>query len=115
MLKSKFAVFLHWFPVEQAESDFHLAGAPNKNELKFFERLSQNERVVRLLEKLKTLVKEGDKEYNPGDKQMDETEDLLKTITMRTKTSTFFTKNEHSKTLDKRDAMTMAKKKHFSD
>jgi len=46
---------------------------------------------------------------------MDEKEDLLKAITMRAKTSTFLTKNEHSKTLHKRDAMTMAKKKHFSD
>ena len=56
---------MHWFPVEQAESDFQLAGAPDINELKFFERLSQNERVMRLLEKLKTLVEEEDKKYEP--------------------------------------------------
>ena len=59
---------MHWFPVEQSESDFQLAGAPDINELKFFERLSQNERVMRLLEKLKTLVEEEDKKYEPINK-----------------------------------------------
>ena len=122
---NQFAAILRWFPVGLAQSDSYVPDYSADSALKHFETLPQNEldeifrthpeRIFSLLEKLKTLVKEGGKEYNPDDKQMDEKEDLLKAITMRAKTSTFLTKNEHSKTLHKRDAMTMAKKKHFSD
>ena len=120
----QFAAILRWLPVGLAQSDSCVPESAD-SALKHFETLPQNEldeifqthpeRVFSLFEKLKTLVKEGGKEYNPDDKQMDETEDLLKAITMRTKTSTFLTKNEHSKTLDKRIAMAIAKKNHFSD
>ena len=122
---NQFAAILRWLPVGLAQSDSYVPDYSADSALKHFETLPQNEldeifqthpeRIFSLLEKLKTLVKEGSKENNPDDKQLDETEDLLKAITMRTKTSAFLTKNEHSKTLDKRDAMTMAKKKHFSD
>ena len=120
----QFAAILRWLPVGLAQSDSCVPESAD-SALKHFETLPQNEldeifqthpeRIFSLLEKLKTLVKEGGKKYNPDDKQMDETEDLLKAITMRTKTSTFLTKNEHSKTLEKRDAMAIAKKNHFSD
>ena len=86
---------MHWFPVEQAESDFQLAGAPDINELKFFERLSQNERVMRLLEKIKTLVEEEDKKYEPINKHK-----------LDTRATAIRTRSGRSKTFKKRDGKT---------